>query len=366
MVNGHIAELRRFLPGVILLVVSATVLLVLDRHSRVGKETAGSAKRMPLVAFVQHASIKALDDGRLGAIEQLSKRGFIDGQTVSIKFFNSEGDIAVANSIAKEVTSGAYDFVITMSTPSLQTVANANKSGSRVPHVFGLVTDPYSAGVGIDGNNHRLHPPYMTGFGSMQPVESLFQIIRQMRPEVKRIGLVWNPAESNSTAQTLLARSLCKQMSLELVEGSVENAAAVLEATNSVISKGVDCIWISGDITVSSADSLVIKAASNSGIPVFCSLPSSVLKGSTLDLGADYISIGRTLGDLTADVLSGTSPADIPVENHTDEILLYNEVSLSKLRDKWIIPAAIRQRADGWVTESEQKIPSHLLPGKSR
>jgi len=365
MWNGpFFIALRRFRLGTLLLVTSSATLLLLDLKSRRTDNASEKAARLPEIAFVQHASIKALDDGRIGAIEQLKKRGLIDGQTVSIKFFNSEGDMAVANSIAKEVTSGAYDFVLTMSTPSLQTVANANKSGDQVPHVFGLVTDPYSAGVGIDAKDHLKHPPYMTGFGSMQPVESMFRLIREMRPEVRRVGLVWNPAESNSTAQTLLARSVCERMSLELVEGSVENAAAVLEAVNSVISRGVDCIWISGDITVSSADSLVIRAGTNAGIPVFCSLPSAVLKGSTLDLGADYVSIGRALGDLAADVISGKNPAEIPVENHTDEILLYNDTALSKLRDRWTIPDSVRERADGWVREAGNKIPPHLLPNR--
>ena len=64
-------------------------------------------------------------------------------------------------------------------------------------------------------------------------------------------------------------------------------------------------MWISGDITVQAALTSVVRAADQAGIPVFSSLPAAVLKGSTLDLGADYISIGRSIGDLAADVLEG-------------------------------------------------------------
>lgn len=355
--------LKRLSLGLILLVVAGTTLLILDLQSR---NVAGSKNRsaIPRVAIVQHASIKALDDGRLGMLEQFSKRGFIEGSTVSIKSFNAEGDIGTANAIAKDVVSGSFDFIITISTASLQTVANANKSSNQVRHVFGLVTDPFSAGVGIDPVDHSKHPPYMTGFGSMQPVESLFKRIKEMRPEARRIGLVWNPAESNSFAQTKLARELCPKMGLELIEGSVDNSAGVQEAVNSVLSRGVDAIWISGDITISSASTVVIRAATNAGIPVFSSLPSTVMQGGTLDLGADYVSIGRTLGNLAADVLEGKSPASIPVDNITDEILLYNETALPKLRERWNITPSIRQRADGWITASENKIPAHLLPSK--
>jgi len=157
---------------------------------------------------------------------------------------------------------------------------------------------------------------------------------------------------------------LCKKMDLELIEGSVENSSAVQEAINSVISRGVDAIWISGDITVSSASSVVIRAATNAGLPVFSSLPSSVMQGSLLDLGADYVTIGRTLGQLACDILEGKSPASIPVENQTAEILLYNDTVLPKLNAQWTITPSIKQRADGWITATENKIPPQLVPSK--
>ncbi len=363
MLQVFLDGLRRLSLGLGLLVAAGAVLLVLDLQSRnpTGKKSASSMKR---IAIIQHASIKALDDGRLGLLEQLAKRGFTESEKLTFKVFNAEGDIGTANAIAKDVVSGSYDLLITLSTPSLQTVANANKSANQVPHVFGLVTDPYAAGIGIDREDHSKHPPYMTGFGSMQPVESLFRRILEMRAETKRIGLVWNPAESNSFAQTKLARELCPSMKLELIEGSVENSAAVQEAINSVISRGVDAVWISGDITVSSASSVIIRAATNSGIPVFSSLPSNVLQGGTLDLGADYVTIGRTLGDMAADVLEGKSPASIPVENQTAEILLFNETVLPKLKERWVLTPSIRERADGWITATENKIPPYLIPPK--
>jgi ABC-type uncharacterized transport system substrate-binding protein len=354
---------KRLGLGLALLATAATILLLLDLPSR-NRGQAKNSGGIPRIAIVQHASIKALEDGRIGLMEQLTKRGQVDGKTMTVQFFNAEGDIGTANAIAKNVVSGSFDMVVTLSTPSLQSVASANKNGARIHHVFGLVTDPFAAGVGIDPNDPAKHPPYMTGFGSMQPVESLLKTILAMRPEVKRIGLVWNPAESNSVAQTKLAREVCKKLSLELVENSVDNTAGIQEAVNSLISRGLDAFWISGDITVSSASSLIIRSATNAGIPVFSSLPSAVMQGSLVDLGADYVSIGRTLGDIAADVLEGKSPASIPVKNITEEILLFNETTLPKLRDRWTIPPAVRSRANGWITETENKIPPHLIPSK--
>jgi putative ABC transport system substrate-binding protein len=363
MLHQFFDGLKRLRLGIALIVAAGAILLLMDLQSRNadGRKSGASLRR---IAIVQYASIKAIDDGRIGLLEQMKKRGFGESDRIAFSLFNAEGDIGTANAIARDVVSGGYDLIITMSTPSLQTVANANKSASQTPHVFGLVTDPYAAGVGIDAQDHHKHPSYLTGFGSMQPIESLFRRIQEMRPEVRRIGLVWNPAESNSFAQTKLARELSVKMNLELIEGSVENSSAVQEAVNSVIARGVDAIWISGDITVSSASTVVIRAATNAQLPVFSSLPSNVLEGGLLDLGADYVTIGRTLGDIASDVLAGKSPASIPVENQTAEILLYNETVLPGLKDKWTITPEIRQRADGYINAVENKIPPQLLQAK--
>src|SRR5262249_8215355 len=141
------------------------------------------------VAIVQHASQPAIDGGLDGVMAALKARGYEDGGRLSVRRYNAEGDIATANTIAKDVTSGGNDLIISLTTSSLQTVANANKMAARTYHVFGLVTDPYVSGVGINRTNHLDHPPYLTGFGSLQPVANCFRLARKLRPQLKTVGL---------------------------------------------------------------------------------------------------------------------------------------------------------------------------------
>jgi ABC-type uncharacterized transport system substrate-binding protein len=115
--------------------------------------------------------------------------------------------MATANAIASEVTSADYDLILSASTASLQTIANANRFATPPRrHVFGLSSDPYGAGVGISREDHHDHPPYMTGLGSLPPVEEAFRLARALKPDLKRVGLVWNPSEANSVATTALGR----------------------------------------------------------------------------------------------------------------------------------------------------------------
>jgi len=65
-------------------------------------------------------------------------------------------------------------LILTASTLSLQAVAGANRAG-HTKHVFGLVLDPFSAGVGISREDPLNHPKHLVGYGSMQPVAEAFR-----------------------------------------------------------------------------------------------------------------------------------------------------------------------------------------------
>ena len=353
--------IKRLGLGLILIAVAAGVLLYTDRGSRNRTRRApsasGPAAKVFRVAMVQHASLPVFEQGNQGLLEALAARGYADGGRIQLRRFNAEADIGTANAIAREVTTGDYDLIISLSTISLQTIANANKVGSRTLHVFGLVTDPFHAGVGIAPTNGAIHPPWLAGYGSLAPVETTFRIARQMRPELKSVGLVWNPAEANSLAQTKIARKVCADLGITLVEANAENSTSAQEAVNSLITRGVEAIWISGDVTVSLATDLIVSAARRAQIPVFTSMPPAVSRGTLFDLGADFVDVGQQVGQLAADVLDGKNPAEIPVKNVVPEVFLFNETVLATLKDRWTIPEPLRKRANGWITATETNLP---------
>lgn len=141
--------LKRLSLGIVLIALAATVLLFSD-WSRRATKGAG----IPRIGLLQHASTVLLDDGTRGMVEGLAAKGFVEGKTIFIDKYNSEGDIAVANSIAKQMVNSHYNLLLTCSTISLQAVANANR-GRKTVQVFGLSADPPGAGVGISREEPR-------------------------------------------------------------------------------------------------------------------------------------------------------------------------------------------------------------------
>ena len=346
-----IAALKKLTLGLCLIAGAAAVLLYSDLDSR--RREVPSKGRVLRVAMVQQISIPALDDGIAGALTALRDRGYADGGRMVLSRYNAQGDISTGNAIAKEVTSSNFDLIVSVSTVSLQTIANANRYATPPRHhVFGLVSDPYAVGVGVNRENHTIHPMYMTGVGSLPPVQEIFELARRMSPSLKRVGLVWDPSEANSVVSTALARKVCSTMGIALVEANAENSTAIGDATASLTSRGVQAIWISPDLVASHGTELIVSKAKAAHIPVFSSVPASGVSGALFELGADYLAIGRVTGNVAADVLDGKDPRGIPVENVVPVSLKVNKKALKGLRENWKITDDMLENAAVVVDES--------------
>lgn len=259
--------------------------------------------------------------------------------------FNAGGDAAPANTIARERVGGGHDLIMTLSTPSLQAVAGANRD-AEVPHVLGMVSDPVAAGVGIARDDPKEHPAYITGLGTMQPVAEAFRVARLLDPGLARVGVAWNPAEANSEACSRIARSTCKAAGIGLLEANAANSAAVREAVDSVIGRGAEAIWNGGDVTVLASLESVLGPARAAGVAVFSNIPGCASKGTLFDLGADYYRVGGRIGQLAGRVLGGESRAEMPILYEVPPESWLNRVALGELAGRWSVPPEVEARAD--------------------
>ena len=358
---------RHLWVGILAIIATSSILLWADRNSRLSAiAEAQNNERLPHIAIVQHASIDPLDDGVRALQAALTQRGFGADVGATYTLYNAQGDFATANTIAKTVISDNLDLIMTVSTLSMQTVASANRLLTEPKkHLFGITTDPFGAGIGVSRERPLDHPPYLAGVGSNSPIRELFQMIKRIKPELKRIGLVWNPAEANSEASTVLARAVVKELDMELVEGNAENSSAAGEVAKALISRGVDVLWLSTDVTTTTARDVMIKAARQAGIPVISSLPSSADSGALIALGSSYYDVGFEQGQMAADILEGRDMATIPVINWTPVALRLNLTALEGLRSPWIIPQDVQDRAEVIFDANgmrKQDVPAPAVP----
>jgi len=344
---------KRIAFSLFLVFLAAALQLWSDRHNRHPGQAAPQNQTggaIP-IAILQHSSNPMMDEIRSGVLDGLHGKGYDDGRNVTITTYNAEGDLPTGNLMAQKITGGDYRLAVSISTVMLQALANANR-GKHVAHVFGAVTSPVAAGVGIKALDGLDKPAYLTGIGTPQPVKEIFRLAKQLNPALKTVGVVWNPAEVNSEFCTKLAREAAKELGLSLLEAPIEQAKDVREAADSLVARGVEAFWTGGDATVNTTVDSLTGVARLARVPVFSNIAGHTQHGALFDLGADYREVGEQIGRIAAEVLGGADPAVLPVKDFVPKRILLNEQALAGLRGSWTFPQALYAQASGIIDKN--------------
>ncbi len=330
--------------GLALIAALSGVLLISDWTRR------RTARRLPRVALLQFGNYPLMEESVSGVLEGLRSKGFEENRSMLLQRYNAQNDLPTLNSIAKAIVDGGFDLVVTVSTPCLQAMAAANAAG-KVMHVFGIVTDPFASGVGLQRKRPAEHPRHLVGIGTFQPVRETFLLSKKVYPGLRLPATVWNPAEACSQACLKIARATARELGMELLEAQVESTSAVLEAANSLVARGAQALFVGCDNTVETATESVLKAAAQGRIPVLTYEAKWVQRGALLGLGADYYQVGRMEGELAGDVLSGLDPTTVAITDVVPKRLGLNLSVIPGLRDPWRVPPEVMAQAKIGVDE---------------
>ena len=297
-----------------------TVIIAEDGKVVQKKELIHKAVQAKRLALFQFGDNELMNQAAHGVLDELKVQGVMETYPLRIDRKNAQNEFYMAQSIAQEIVSQNYDYIVTLSTPALQVTAQVNK---LIPHIFGAVTDPYRMGI---AKTQQDHIPNITGVATFQPVEKTIQVMREIFPRARRIGIVWNPAEACSEACTYKARDEVGKQGFELVEVNVSSTSEVMDAVRSLLTRGVDLFLTSGDNTVNMAFNSVAALLRERRIPYFSNSFSDVERGGFIAVGADYEEVGRETARMAARVISGEDVGRIPINNYLPEKMYVNRM----------------------------------------
>jgi len=276
------------------------------------------------VAITQIVEHPALDACRKGVKDVLAENGFVEGQNLEWSFESAQGNMAIAAQIAKKFVGDEPDVIVAIATPSAQAVA---ASTDTIPVVFSAVTDPVAAKLVPNWE----HPGgNVTGTSDMAPVDKHLQMILRISPNVKKLGVMYNPGEVNSVSSLEAVKKAAGPLGIEVFEGPAPKSSEVLAAARGLVGK-VDAFYVPTDNTVVSAFEAVVKVGIDSQIPVYAADTDSVNRGAIAALGFNYYQVGRQTGEMVLSILNGEKPGDIPVSGVKTLDLWVNPASAEKM-----------------------------------
>ncbi|MBC8042670.1 MAG: ABC transporter substrate-binding protein [Rhizobacter sp.] len=261
------------------------------------------ASAVPVVGFVQSFEDATIDEARKGFYAALKEGGFEDGKTVKIIYRNAQGDAATLNQILDYFIGENVALLATNTTvPTITAVQKTNK----IPVCMMVAPRPDIAGLALaDGST----PPNLSGtFETLAYIDTSVALIKQVFPQAKRVGTIFNSSEPNSVNSVGRLRKMCASLGLELLEGSVTSSNETQQVVASLIDQKIDVFFALPDNIIFASFETVYKTASDKKIPIVSSEAGLVQRGAFIAYGADLYLWGKQAGESAVKILKGEKP----------------------------------------------------------
>ncbi len=277
-------------------------------------------KSVAVTAIVEHPALDAVRDGVQAALKEA---GYESGKNLKWQYQSAQGNTGTAAQIARKFIGDKPDAIVAIATPSAQAVVAATKS---VPVVYSAVTDPVAAKLVPSMEPSKTN---VAGVSDVLALDKQIELIKQVVPGAKRIGMVYNPGEANSVVVIKELQKLLPGMGLTLVEAAAPRSVDVSSAARSLIGK-VDVIYTSTDNNVVSAYEALVKVGQDAKIPLVASDTDSVKRGAIAALGINYRDLGEQTGRMVVRILKGEKPGEIKSETSSKLELFVNPGAAEK------------------------------------
>lgn len=229
-----------------------------------------------------------------------------------------------------------YDMIIAIATPAAIS-AYAATEGTNIPVIFCSVSDPVKAklvkSLDAPGSN-------CTGTSDILDLPGQLDMIQQIQPDVKTIGILYTSSEVNSISNLEVFKGLCDKRGIKVEATGVQNASDIPAAAAALAAK-VDCINNFTDNNVVNNLSVLLDAANTAGIPVYGSEIEQVKNGCLASNTMDYVAAGRITGEMAVDVLEGADITTMAVKTVSDSKPVVNNEVFASL--KMTVPAELAE-----------------------
>jgi len=277
--------------------IAFSIALIFGVTPVLAQSSSGSAQISIMLSQRSDAHNEALT-GFIQAIEK--------DQQIETITYNLDGKMETGIEAVKWMNRTKPDLVLAVGT----TAALAAQAGLKdVPIVFCMVLNPVSSGL---VESMKSPGSNITGASLDIPLQTQFKYIKMLVPDLKSIGVIYNPEETGKLVKEAMRAAKAKK--IILIAEAISSEREVPDALRSTLGK-VDALWSVADGTVFGIQSTqyILLTTLRMGVP-FIGLSSAFVKaGALMALSCDYTDIGIQAAEIAKRILDGENPKDIPI-----------------------------------------------------
>jgi len=214
---------------------------------------------------------------------------------------------------------------------------------STIPIVFAGGGDPVANGLVASlarpGGN-------VTGVGflAVELMPKRLELLSELVPSARVIVLLVNPNNPNTEREMreVPGAARAKGLQLHLLKARSENE--IDAAFASLARLRADALLITGDVFFNVRRDQLVASASRHGIPTIYGFREFAISGGLVSYGTSITAVYHQVGIYAGQILKGTKPADLPVQQPTKFELVINLKTARALG--LTVPQAVLARAD--------------------
>lgn len=284
--------------------------------------TAGSYQ-VGVVQLVQH---EALDAATQGFQDKLKELVEADGGTVEIDVQNASGDSANCATIANGFVSSGVDLIMANATAALQA---AQAATADIP-ILGTSISDYGTALGVTdwtgttGTN-------ISGTTDLAPLDGQAEMLQELFPDAKNVGLLYCSAEPNSAYQINTIKPILEDMGYTCTEYAFTDTNDVASVAQNAASAS-EVIYIPTDNTAASCTEAIANVVLPAKIPVIAGEQGICSGCGVATLSIDYYELGEITGEMAYDILAnGSNPGEMEVQPAPNFTKMYNAANCETL-----------------------------------
>jgi len=289
----------------------------------------GGATAWPLAARAQQPGVALigllagtqLDDRMLSAIRQgLKEAGYVEGRNVAIKYRTADGRFNRVPGLTAELVADRVAVILAFGPPA---ALAAKAATGTIPIVFVIGADPVELGLVSSLNRPGANVTGVTFLVTALGAKRL-ELLRELVPNAKIVGLLVNPTNPTSEFQTTDTQNAARALGVELVIQNARSESDIDTAFESLAQERVNAVIIGGDQLFTSRPDQLVALAARHALPAIHYLREFADAGGLISYGASITDAYRLGGGYVGRILKGEKPADLPVQQSTKTEFLIN------------------------------------------
>jgi putative ABC transport system substrate-binding protein len=264
---------------------------------------------MPVIGWLGSGSPGPSASAVIVFRQGLAEAGYVEGRNVAIEYRWAEGQYDRLPALAAELVRRQVAVIVATPIPAALAAKSAT---ATIPIVFSAAADPVN--LGLVGSLAR-PGGNATGVGFFQAELSAKQLdlLRELRPNAARIGVLVNPANANVEGLTKDVTAAAAALRIEIEIVHARDSREIGEAFAKLVHNKAGALLVGADSFFFNRRVQLATLAARHAIPAVFFNREFAEAGGLMSYGSSLSEMNRQLGVYTGRILKGAKPDELPV-----------------------------------------------------